>query len=267
MARLVGTVAIVTGGATGLGAAIARRYAAEGAKVVIADVREDEATATVAMIGRSGGDAIFIRTDVTVGDEVEALVAACESHFGHLDVMTANAGILGPYGVPLSEVPDAAFAHVVSVNLMGVYHCFKYATPAIDRAGGGSMIATTSVAAHRGVPRLDAYCASKAAVAGLVRSLAADLAPRIRVNAVSPGTMRTAMAGHVFEAEAICPPATALQAIDAGRFPASDPFAVAWAYVFLASSESLLVTGHTLAVDGGRTVFDERPRASGTPES
>lgn len=250
--RLADKVAIVTGAATGIGAEIAFLYAREGARVVLADIRTDAAGATLDAIRAAGGDAIFVRTDVTRSADVRALVDACAEHYGRLDVMAANAGVLGHMGLPLVDIPDEHFAHVMDVNFHGVLRCFREAVPVLERSGGGSLLATASLAGHRGVARLAPYSASKAAVIGLVRSLAAELAPSIRVNAVSPGRIATDIVAHATEA--------------LGRAPTSPPGApavptgaatdVAWAYVYLASDEARFVTGQALGVDGGRSVID-----------
>jgi 3-oxoacyl-[acyl-carrier protein] reductase len=255
MHRLAGKTAIVTGGATGLGAEIATVYAQEGARVVIGDVREAEGTATAARILGSGGDAIFVRADVTDPADVQALVRAGEEHYGRLDVMTANAGILGHMGLPLVDIPDHHFEEVMNVNFLGVVRCFKHAIPALERAGGGSLLATASVCAHRGVPRLEAYCASKAAIVGLVQSLAAELSPRIRVNAVSPGRVRTEISRHAAETSGMAL-SMPVPASSSNRKDSADPREIAWAFVYLASDEASFVTGQTLRVDGGRSVFD-----------
>jgi NAD(P)-dependent dehydrogenase (short-subunit alcohol dehydrogenase family) len=257
MQRLVDKTAIVTGGATGLGAEIATVYAEEGARVVIGDIRTAEAAATVDRIRAAGGEAIFVRTDVTQADDVEALVRAGEEHYGRLDVMTANAGVLGHMGLPLVDIPDEHFEEVMNINFMGVVRCFKHAIPALERAGGGSLLATASVSAHRGVPRLEPYSCSKAAIVGLVRSLAAELSPRIRVNAVSPGRVRTEIWSHAAEmtgtSQSMPMP---MPAPRSDRRQSAEPREIAWAFVYLASDEASFVTGQALRIDGGRSVFD-----------
>jgi NAD(P)-dependent dehydrogenase (short-subunit alcohol dehydrogenase family) len=252
--RLTGKVAIITGAARGLGAEIARTYAEEGARVVVADIRQATAAAVVESIRAAGGDAAAVPADVTDPAAIRALLEACVTRYGRLDVMVANAGVLGEIGVPLAGTCETAFRRTVDVNLFGVYHCFKYAQPVIAASGDGTgaLLATTSVAAHRGVARLDAYSASKAAVVGLVRSLAADLAPMIRVNSISPSTLRTSIAEHVEHADAPAQPSLA----PSGRAVIADLRKVAAAFVYLASDEGSLVTGQSLCVDAGRTVFD-----------
>jgi NAD(P)-dependent dehydrogenase (short-subunit alcohol dehydrogenase family) len=250
--RLAGKVAVVTGGATGLGRAIAVLYAEEGAKVVVGDRRAEEGQETVDRVRGSGGEAIFVRTDVTVGNDVKALVEAAESTYGRVHVMTANAGILGrSVGVPFADVPEDDFNEVMAVNFSGVVNAFKHAIPAIQRSGGGAMTATGSVTSHRGRARADAYCASKHAVLGLVRSLAIDLAPAIRVNLVSPGNMATEIGRHAAESrgETVAP-----RPKPPGSPRAADPREGAHVHLFLVSDEGRFVNGQSIVADDGWTV-------------
>jgi NAD(P)-dependent dehydrogenase (short-subunit alcohol dehydrogenase family) len=251
--RLDGKVAIVTGAATGIGQATAILYAEEGARVVVSDIRAAEGEAVAGAICAAGGDAIFVRTDVAKSDDLERLVSTAESHFHRLDILTANAGVLGrrPW-TPLHETLQEDFEQVIAINLYGVANAFKFAIPALLRADGGALTATASLSAHRGVRGLDAYSASKAAVTGLVRSLTAQYSPGIRINAVSPGAVATELAAHTAEFNAqseVTWPERSHVAIAEARD-------IAYAHLFLASSEAAFVMGQVLRVDGGRSVLD-----------
>lgn len=255
MNRLQGKVAAVTGAATGIGRATALLYAEEGAQVVVSDFRREEGESTAKAITDAGGDAIFVATDVSNGADVKQLIDAAESHFGALHVMTANAGILGRgAGKSLAELSEEEIDQAMSVNFGGVAKCFKYAIPLILKSGGGAMTATASLSAHRGYAKLPAYCASKGAVVALVRAVAADLVPDIRVNAVSPGTVATDIAAHNTEETGkpfVPPPGSRSEAAYAKP---ADPRELAQAHLWLVSDDSSFVTGQALIVDNGRSV-------------
>jgi len=243
----------VTGAATGLGRVTAILYAEEGARVVVADVREDEARGTVEEIVSAGGAAIFVRTDVSSSSDVQALIAAAESHYGKLDVMTANAAIFGRGAYKgIEALSDDEIEEIMAVDYFGVVWSLKYAAPAIRRAGGGAMTVTSSLAAHRGHPKLPIYASAKGAINALVMSLAVDLAPEIRVNAVSPGGMRTEIARHAAEAQGIAYETTPAFRAQRDSTDIADPRAVAMAHLFLVSDEASYVTGHALVADGGQ---------------
>jgi NAD(P)-dependent dehydrogenase (short-subunit alcohol dehydrogenase family) len=251
--RLDGKVAIVTGAATGLGRAIAEVYAGEGAQVVVADIRADEGNETVRRVAAAGGDAIFVPTDVGKSDDVQALVAAAESHYGKLDVMTANAGMLGRGAYKsLVDMTDEEIAEIMAVNYFGVVYSLKHAVPAIRRAGGGAMTVTSSISAHRGKADLPVYASSKGAIFALVMSLAIDLAPDIRVNAVTPGAMLTEISKHAAEAKGIDPVATQAARTKPHAATIADPAQVASVHLFLVSDEASYVNGHSLIADGGQ---------------
>jgi NAD(P)-dependent dehydrogenase (short-subunit alcohol dehydrogenase family) len=254
--KLEGKVAIVTGGATGLGRAIAQLYAEEGAKVAVADVRPDDAQVTMQGIADRGGEGIFVETDVSDAAAVQALVDETERALGPLNVMTANAGILGRGShKSMVDMTDDEFRQIMDVNFWGAYNCFRSAIPAIQRAGGGTMTATASLAAHRGYAKLPAYCASKGAVVALIRSLAADLTPDIRVNAVSAGQIVTDIGKHMLEDKGQEPGEGQGGTMATQPFGRADPLEVARVHLFLASSDSSFINGQAVHVDGGRSIL------------
>ncbi len=251
MSRLRDRVAIVTGSATGIGRQIAMLYAEEGARVVVSDVRASDGAETVKRIRDAGGEAIFVEADVSKSSEVAAVVEAAVREFGALHIMTANAGVMGRgTRKSLVEITEDEFREIMAINFDGVWLAFRHAIPEIERAGGGAMTATASLAAHRGGAKLPAYCASKGAVVALVRSVAADLAPRIRVNAVSPGAVATELMAHTAESLGV-DPASMTPTTSWGGL--ADPRDIAQAHLFLVSDASRFMTGQALIVDGGRS--------------
>jgi len=253
MIGLDGKVAIVTGGATGLGRTIVQRYADFGAKVVIADLRPEEGERAVAEIVAGGGEALFVMTDVTSSEDVLRAVAAAEERFGGLHIMTANAGVMGrSYRKSIVDVPEEDLQFVMDVNFLGVWNSFKHAIPAIRRSGGdGAMTATASTAATQGMGGLPAYSASKAAVIGLVRSVAADVGPAIRVNAVTAGAMDTTLPAHTAELMGL--DASTLRASSPAASEVVDPDYVARVHLFLVSDLSVHVNGQAILADAGRS--------------
>jgi NAD(P)-dependent dehydrogenase (short-subunit alcohol dehydrogenase family) len=256
MGKLTGKNAIVTGGSTGIGRAIAILYAREGARVAVADIRGVEGEETVAAIRAEGGDALFVECDVASMESVRAAAEAAERAFGSVHVMTANAGILGRgAGKSLPELTDDEIAQIMDVNFLGVVNAFRVAIPAIERAGGGAMTATTSIAANRGLARLPIYCASKGAVVALVRAVAADLAPRIRVNAVSPGSTATEISAHNAAERGTTESRTYARPAPEPLARIAEPIEIAQVHLFLVSDAASYVNGQELVADGGKTVL------------
>ena len=245
--RLEGKVAIITGAASGMGAATARRFGREGAKVVIADMLEDEGRAVAQQIVTANGAAEFLRLDVTDEANWKAVVDATVAKFGRLDILVNNAGISGS---AVDDVLDTAmWDRLMQVNGRGTFLGVKFAVPAMREAGGGSIVNLSSISGVVGQNRIHVgYNASKGAVRTLTKSAAVQFgADKIRVNSIHPGLMppmRTsgATADPTFRAKM-------LQAVPLGRAGEADE--VANAILFLASDEASYITGAELYVDGG----------------
>ena len=252
--RFQGKVALVTGAASGFGEAIARRFAAEGARVVVADVNEGAGKAVAAAIESAGGEALFARTDVSDSEEVKRSVESAVQRFGGLDVLVNNAGYSHRM-MPLEQLPEADFDRLFAVNVRGVFLGCKHAIPVLRQRGGGVIVNTASIGARRPRPNVTAYNATKGAVLTLTRGLAFELAPsRIRVNAVNPvaadtGFMKTAL-GPAGLPEAVRTQLVAT--VPLGRL--AEPRDVAAAVLFLASPDAEFLTGVCLDVDGGRSI-------------
>ena len=242
MNSLAGKISIITGGASGIGAATARVFAEAGAKVLIGDLQDGSHVAQ-----EIGG--LFQRVDVRDPDSVKALIDFAVVEFGRLDVLFNNAGI--EMHAPLAATDDAQHRNLVDVNLNGVFYGLKFGIQAMARNAGparGSIINTASVAGLVGTPGLGSYNASKHAVVGMTRTAALEMgAMGIRVNAVCPGVIRTPMLGGFSESEAMIEQlgqAHALRRI-------GEPIEVARLVCFLASDDSSFITGQAIAVDGG----------------
>jgi NAD(P)-dependent dehydrogenase (short-subunit alcohol dehydrogenase family) len=251
MQELQGRVAIITGGASGMGRATALLFARAGANVVVADLNVAGGEAVVNLASQSGNRAIFKRTDVAVEADVAALVAVATTAFGRLDVMFNNAGIGGAVG-PLEGVSVEDWDRTQAVCLRGVFLGIKHAVAPIRAAGGGSIISTASIAGIEGYPNLHAYSAAKAGVVNLTRSAALEFArDRIRVNCIAPGGISTPILyGFTGDNK------DAVDAMLAKGQPyprAGQPEDIANAALFLASDASQFITGQTIVVDGGAT--------------
>lgn len=247
MNRLDGKVAIVTGAGSGQGRAAALALAAEGARVVAADVNESGLAELASMEER----VLTRRCDVSRADEVEALVAMTEERFGALHTMLNCAGYLR--AAPLLETTDEILDAVINVNLKGVFYGCKFAVPALQRAGGGSIVNWGSVNSMVAEPDLTAYTATKGAVLMITKSVAIEFAKdNIRANCICPGAVRTPMVESFFE-DGFFEDDAAQRKYQPLGF--GTPEQIADVAVFLASDESRLMTGSAVVVDGGYTAL------------
>lgn len=243
MAALEGGVALVTGGASGIGRATAIEFAGRGASVVIGDVDADGAAGTVAAIEDAGGEAAFVEADVTDDGDVERLVEAAIERYGGLDAAFNNAGISGERA-PIAEYPDETWDRVIDVNLNGVRRCLKHELRRMDE---GAIVNTASALGKAALPEVSAYVTAKHGVIGLTRTAALEYAPDVRVNAVCPGFVETEMTRDVREDPERGEAMRAMHAM--GRF--GRPEEVAGAAVWLCSPAASFVTGEAMGVEGG----------------
>ena len=253
MGRLDGKVAVITGAASGIGAAAARLFAAEGAAVAVLD-RDGDGAGRVA--DSLEGKGLALAADVTDRQAVEEALGRAAATFGRVDVLYNNAGAVAGFG-PTAELTPADLNLCLSVNVAGTVFCTQAALPHLRAAGGGSIVIQSSVAALVGLPGLAAYCTSKSALLGLTRSLAAELSPEgIRVNAICAGTVDTPMARPLLELRGGGDAGRGAE-VTAERYPIGrigTPEDIARAALFLASDESGFVTGSVITADGGMTM-------------
>ena len=247
--RLEGKVALISGGARGMGAVEAKLFVQEGAKVVFGDVREEEGQKLEAEIDESGGVAVFTKLDVTSADDWQSAVDLAVSRFGKLDILVNNAGIFDNATVENTTVE--AWDRVLDINAKGVFLGSKSAIGAMKEAGGGSIVNISSTAGLTGSAVSSAYNASKGAVRLLTKATAVQFgSEKIRANSVHPGPIETDMVKQVFlDDESLRDERIA--AIPQGRF--GKPEEVANCVLFLASDEASYMTGSELVVDGGWT--------------
>ena len=239
-------VAVITGAGSGIGAAIARLFCAEGARVVLGDIA-DGAAQLAAELGRGGGEALFVRVDVTREASVEALMQAAVERFGRLDVLVANAGV-AEQKAPIHQLDLAAWQRVIDIDLTGVALCNKFAAARMLDSGGGAIVNMASILGHVGQANSNAYAAAKAAVVNLTRAVALTYARQgIRANSVSPGYVDTPLLAQLPAATR----AAMLERQPIGRL--ARPEEIAQVVAFLASERASIVTGACLAADGGYT--------------
>ncbi|MDE3117464.1 MAG: SDR family oxidoreductase [Nitrospirota bacterium] len=249
MSRLQGKVALITGCSVGIGEAIARRFAREGASVVITGRRKELLDKVVGDITGEGGRAIAVAGSVTDEAHARAAVDQAVRAFGKLDVLVNNAGI-GAFGKLLHETDDATWDDVLAVNLTGAFRMTRAAVPAMLKAGGGSIINISSIASLVGIPMLAAYAASKGGMDALTRCTAIDYAKQgIRCNAMNPGLVATPMAASLISDQARLDQVLSNYPIARPGTPEE----VAALALYLASDESAWMTGTIVPIDGGMT--------------
>lgn len=252
MGMFDGKVALVTGGSTGMGRTTAVAFAREGAKVVIADVNQEGGAHTLDQIRADGGEALFIRTDITNATEVEAMVKATVSAYGRIDCAFNNAGISNAVIAPLAELPEDDFDQVIAVNLKGVWLSMKYEILQMLTQGGGVIVNTASALGVSGNRDMASYVASKHGVVGLNKAAALEYAKDgIRVNAICPGAIDTPI---LAKRTANDPEIEGLLAMTVPLGRIGKPEEIAQAVLWLCSDAASYITGQSLGIDGGMVV-------------
>ena len=250
MARLQDKVAFITGAGSGIGRSAAGLFAAEGAKVAIVDIAAEAGRETLAQVQDAGGEAIFLETDVTDPESVEAAIRQTVEAFDKLDVLYNNAGGSTQADGTAVEAPLEEFWRAIKLDLFGTFLGCRFGIPELIKAGGGSVVNMTSNVSLMGIPGRDCYTAAKGGVAAITRSLAVAYAPdNVRVNAIAPATTRTPRVLKILEQDDTVANITAGQLMGI-----NEPIDVAYAALYLASEESRRTTGAIMLVDSGTTI-------------
>jgi NAD(P)-dependent dehydrogenase (short-subunit alcohol dehydrogenase family) len=247
--RLANKVAIITGSASGMGKAAAELFAQEGASIVVTDIMEKEGEETTRSIRDAGGQAIFVKADVSKEEEVRHMVNAAVDAFGHVDVLYNNAGIMPPDDGSVTDIGEVTWDRIMDINLKSAFLCSKYTIPHMMKQGKGSIINVASFVAFMGctVPQ-DAYTASKGGMLSLTKSFAVQYGRHgIRCNAICPGPIETPLLRHLWTSEEARN--LRLNRIPLGRF--GEEKDIIYMALYLASDESSWTTGAWLMVDGG----------------
>lgn len=240
-------VALVTGSASGIGQVTAQSYAREGAKVVVSDVDAEGGRQTVEMIKSEGGEACFVKTDVSRPEDCENLVRSAVNEYGRLDIACNNAGIAGEQN-PTADYSVEGWQRMISINLSGVFYCMKYEIPAMLEAGGGAIVNVASILGKVAFAGSPAYVTAKHGVVGITQNAAVEYGQNgIRVNAVGPGFIHTPMISALEEDQQINEQLVALHPI--GRL--GRPEEVAELIIWLSSEKASFVTGSYYPIDGG----------------
>lgn len=242
-----GRVALVTGGSSGIGLETAKLYAEEGAKVVIADIDDERGEKAAAEIGEMGGEAQFVRTDVSQADECKALIQAAVERFGRLDYACNNAGVGGEQN-PTGSYSVEDWDQVIAINLSGVFYCMKHEIEAMLEAGGGSIVNMSSILGQVGFANSPAYVSAKHGLSGLTKTAALEYAQHgIRVNSVGPAFIRTPLLSALEENPEVMQHIVSLHPMNR----LGTPREVAELVIWLSSDKASFVTGSYYPVDGG----------------
>ncbi|MCR4429192.1 MAG: glucose 1-dehydrogenase [Caldiserica bacterium] len=249
--RFVNQVVIVTGGAKGIGWGIAKVFSQEGAKVVIADWDETNGPKAAEELRKNGGEALYVRCDVSQEEQVKAMVEQTIQTFGRIDVLVNNAGV-GIYKSIL-DASSQDWDLCLSVNLKGVFLCSKYVIPYMQKQGKGNIINISSVHSFQTVNGVAPYAASKGGITALTRNMAIDYGPTIRVNSIAPGWVLTPLIQSIFDSYP--DPEAQRKAVEQRQIMKriGQPEDIGYAAAFLASDEASFITGTQLFVDGGLT--------------
>jgi NAD(P)-dependent dehydrogenase (short-subunit alcohol dehydrogenase family) len=249
--RLARKVALITGAGSGIGRASALRFAEEGARVVIAELKPDLGEATARAVQAAGGEATFVETDVRREESVRSCVAAAVVRHGRLDVLFNCAGGSVEADVPVTEIDLEVYEQTLALDLRGTFLCCRHAIPELIRAGGGSVVNTSSIVALRGSYPMHAYASAKGAILSLTRALAGTYAERgVRVNAICPGVV---LSERIIRR--LGPNAERAPLGDRHPFAVGQPVDIANVALFLASDESRMVTGAIIPAEGGLSAY------------
>jgi NAD(P)-dependent dehydrogenase (short-subunit alcohol dehydrogenase family) len=249
MGRLSGKAVLITGAGKGIGREAALLFAREGASIAIADVDAEAGDGTRGLIEGQGGKALFVQTDITKPENVQATIVKVVAKFGKIDVLYNNAGGSSPKDGTVVDTSIDEFWRVINVDLFGTWLCCRFAIPEIMKSGGGCVVNTVSNVALMGIAKMSAYTTAKGGIASLTRAMAVDFAPTIRVNAIAPSVTLTDRLRKRLEND------PSVQKMAAAHLVGlAEPIDIAHAALYLASDESRMITGHILRVDSGITI-------------